>query len=433
MSFLTRFSRQHMHNRTLDQWLQHWLAQHPHEIVMGLDRVRRVWTALGAPPVADRVFVVAGTNGKGSTAAILDAILRAGRYRVGRYTSPHLQRYNERIVVDAAEVDDAGLIHAFERIELARGDTPLTYFEAGTLAALLIFADSSLDAAVLEVGLGGRLDAVNLIDADVALITSIGLDHQELLGTTLDAIAAEKAGVCRLKRPVVIAMPDPPAGLLQAVAGIGALPVRALRDYRWQHERDASDWTVDIAGRHLVLPLPALRAPVQLRNAAAAIAALNCCADRLPLDDAALSAGLRNARPPGRLHIVAEHPEVVLDVAHNPEAAVALSDWLGVHPKTTRAVFSVLADKDAIEIVKTLKPYIAHWHVCGLTAQSPRGQRAEALSQQLLGAFADLPISLHATAGEALAAARAAAAIDERVLAFGSFYLIAELLPPSRI
>jgi dihydrofolate synthase / folylpolyglutamate synthase len=418
-----------MHHRTLDLWLQHWLAQHPREIVMGLDRVRLVWSALGAPPIADRVFVVAGTNGKGSTVAFLDAMLRTGGYRVGRYTSPHLKRYNERVVVDGIEVGDAELINAFQRIEHARGDTPLTYFEAGTLAALLLFAESGLDVAVLEVGLGGRLDAVNLIDADVAVITSIALDHQELLGTTLDAIAAEKAGVCRRGRPVVIAMPDPPRGLLRSVNEIGALPLRAMIDYRWQHEPGCASWVVELPRRRIELPLPALQAPVQLRNAAAAIMALACCADRLPLEDAALRAGLMGAHALARLQIIAAQPEVVLDVAHNPEAAQALADWLAAHPKTTRAVFSALADKDAIGIVRVLESRIAHWHLCGLGAQSPRGMQVAELSDRLLDAFPDLPVSLHAAPDEAFAAASALATTDSRVLVFGSFYLIGALLP----
>jgi dihydrofolate synthase / folylpolyglutamate synthase len=423
------FFRRHMHNRTLDHWLQHWLAQHPREIVMGLARVRRVWSALGALPIADRVFVVAGTNGKGSTVAFLDAMLRAAGYRVGRYTSPHLKRYNERVVVDGIEAGDVDLINAFQRIEHARGDTPLTYFEAGTLAALLIFAESALDVAVLEVGLGGRLDAVNLIDADVAVITSIALDHQELLGTTLDAIAAEKAGVCRRGRPVVIAMSDPPEGLLHSVAESGAQPLRAMIDYGWQHEPGRANWTVELPRRLITLPMPALQAPVQLRNAAAAIMALACCADRLPLDDGALRTGLQRALPPGRLQIIAAQPEVVLDVAHNPEAAQALADWLAIHPKSTRAVFSVLADKDAIGIVRVLKSRIAHWHLCGLSAQSPRGLQVGELSDRLLDAFPDLPVTLHAAPDEAFAAASALATTDSRVLVFGSFYLIGALLP----
>ncbi len=396
---------------------------------MGLERVRRVWSALGAPPIAGRVFVVAGTNGKGSTVAFLDAMLRTGGYRVGRYTSPHLKRYNERVVVDGVEVSDVDLTNAFQRIEHARGHTPLTYFEAGTLAALLIFAESRLDAAVLEVGLGGRLDAVNLIDADVAVITSIALDHQELLGTTLDAIAAEKAGVCRSGRPVVIAMPDPPCGLLHSVAEIGAQPLRAMIDYRWQHEPGRANWSVELSHRRIELPLPALQAPVQLRNAAAAIMALACCADQLPVDDNALRTGLLRAHPPGRLQIIAAQPEVALDVAHNPEAAQTLGDWLTAHPKSTRAVFSVLADKDAIGIVRVLKSRIAHWHLCGLSAQSPRGLEVAELSDRLLDAFPDLPVSLHATPRDAFSAARAACANDERMLVFGSFYLIAELMP----
>ena len=418
-----------MRNHTLADWLQHWLAQHPREIVMGLDRVRAVWSALAAPRIARIVIAVAGTNGKGSSVAFLDSMLRAGGYRVGRYTSPHLHRFNERIVIDGVEVGDDVLIAAFARIDTARAGIPITYFEAATLAALLIFADAGLDAAVLEVGLGGRLDAVNLIDADVALITSIGLDHQEILGNTLAAIAVEKAGICRVGRPVVVAMTEPPTGLIDAIARIGARPLCAQGDYSWQHRPAAQQWTLCFGDRAIALPLPRLSAPVQLGNAAGAVMALLQCADQLPLAVSALCSGIANANVPGRLQVVAEQPEVVLDVAHNPQAAQALAAWLVANPRRTRAVFSVLTDKDAAGIVAALQPHLLHWYVSGLIEQTPRGAHAEDLLQRLCSAAPRLSATAHATPKAALAAALAASSPDERVLVFGSFYLIAELLP----
>lgn len=418
-----------MQHRTLDDWLQHWLAQHPSEIVMGLERVRRVWSALGAPPIAPRVFTIAGTNGKGSTVAFLDAMLRSGGYRIGRYTSPHLLRYNERIAIDGADVDDALLIDAFERIEIARADIALTYFEAGTLAALLIFAESKLDAAVLEVGLGGRLDAVNIIDADVAVITSIGLDHQDILGDSLDAIAREKAGICRSGRPVVVAMPSPLPTLLTEIAKRQAIAVCAQGDYSWQLGSDQSSWEFEHAGRKSALPLPTLAAPVQLQNAAAAVMALQLSVEKLPLDEAALRAGLIQAQPGGRLQVVDRNPEVIIDVAHNPQAAAALAQWLALHPCVTRAVFSALADKDVAAIVRVLGQHISHWHVCGLSAQTPRGATAEGVRQRVLDALPSASVSAHLSPESALAAARALSQYDERILAFGSFYLVAALMP----
>jgi dihydrofolate synthase / folylpolyglutamate synthase len=417
-----------MLNRTLDGWLQHWLAQHPREIVLGLDRVRAVWQALGAPRLAPNVFTVAGTNGKGSTVAFLDAILRAGSYRVGRYTSPHLLSYNERVAIDNVEVEDALLIEVFARIDAARAGVPITYFEAGTLAALLIFAEAELDAVVLEVGLGGRLDAVNLIDADVALITSIGLDHQEFLGDSLDAISVEKAGICRAERPVVIAMPDPPGALLRVVNEKCSRPLRAMLDYAWQCIPGAQSWQFTMADRHVVLPLPALSAPVQLGNASAAIAALIQRADRLPLGDAALCAGLAQVRLVGRLQVIGERPQVVLDVAHNPQAAQALADWMDADPRPTRAVFSALADKDIAGIVRVLHARITHWHLCGLSEHTPRGLSAGQVQELIAREIPESAFSVHSTPKDALVAAREASTSDERVLVFGSFYMIAAVL-----
>ena len=417
-----------MAGKSLQEWLAHWTAQHPREIVMGLERVRSVWHALGAPAPADRVITVAGTNGKGSTVACLDAMLRADGRRVGRYTSPHLLRYSERIVIAGAEVDEDEICRAFARIEAARGGVPLTWFEAGTLAALLIFSGADLDMAVLEVGLGGRLDAVNIIDADVAVITSIALDHQDILGDTLDAIATEKAGIARRGKPVVVAQADPPAALLAALGDIGARVIRAGVDFQRDEGSDAgAAWTLRFADRRWMLRVPGLAAPVQRRNAAAAVVALQCV-PRMSLSDAAVSTGLAGVAIAGRLQRIGAVPETVLDVAHNPEAADALRDWLRLHPRRTRAVFSALADKDAVAIVAALQNDIAHWHVCGLAALSPRGSSGAALAARLDTVLPRSHISVHEDPRAAMVAARAQAAPDERILVFGSFYLVAAVL-----
>ena len=410
---------------TLEFWLQHWTAQHPREIVMGLERVRAVWRKLGAPSVADIVITVAGTNGKGSTVAFVDSILRAGGHRVGRYSSPHILRYSERIVIAGEEVSEADICAAFARIDQARGELALTWFEAGTLAALLLFADARLDAAVLEVGLGGRLDAVNIIDADVAIITSIALDHQDILGYGLAAIAHEKAGIARAGKPVIVAQPDPEPALLDALQQISASVLRAEVDYFVDHDVAAGHWQLRSAQATLRLPMPPLPAPIQLRNAAAAIFAVLQCARRLPMGDDDIGDGLSRTRLPGRLQQISMGPDVFVDVAHNPEAATALRAWLGMHPYPTRAVFSALADKDAVGIIGVLADVITHWHVCGLQAETPRGASAEQVYAQLREAFPTLSMTAHDAPPSALAAARAQARSSERILVFGSFHLIA--------
>ncbi|MGD9583010.1 MAG: folylpolyglutamate synthase/dihydrofolate synthase family protein [Lysobacterales bacterium] len=418
---------------TLDDWLQHWLSLADREIVMGLDRVGAVWCALGAPAPAAQAISVAGTNGKGSTVAFIDAMLRAGGYRVGRYTSPHLRRYQERVAIDGVAVDADTLVAAFARIEAARGTIPLTYFEAGTLAALLIFADAGLDVAVLEVGLGGRLDAVNLIDADVALITTIDLDHQALLGDSREAIAVEKAGILRRERVAVIGERDPPASLLAAVAAVGAHARYAGRDFDWRAlGADAgAEWEYRGPGGALRLPAPAMAAAVQRGNAACAVSAVHALAPLLHVPDRALAEAVASTVVPGRLQRVASVPEIVLDVGHNPQAARALSAWLTEDGKPTDAVFGVLADKDVEAIVAALRGQIQVWYLCSLDALTPRGLGVAALAERLRAFDPGLRIECAATPAAALAAALAAArrqgAAERRILGFGSFYLVAAL------
>ncbi len=414
---------------TLDDWLQHWLSLSDREIVMGLGRVGAVWRSLGAPAPAAQVISVAGTNGKGSTVAFIDAMLRAGGYRVGRYTSPHLHHYQERVAIAGACVDAAMLVSAFARIEAVRGAIPLTYFEAGTLAALLIFAEAGLDVAVLEVGLGGRLDAVNLIDADVAVITTIDLDHQALLGDSRAAIAVEKAGILRRDRVAVIGDRDPPASLIAALAAVGARAQLAGRDFDWTSLAAGADtgWEYRSAGHSLRLPAPAMAAAAQRGNAACAITAVRALAPRLLVADRALAEAIASTVAPGRLQRVAYAPEIVFDVGHNPQAARELSAWLAQDGKPTDAVFGALADKDVEAIVTVLCGQIDVWYLCGLDQLTPRGLAAEALGQRLRAAKPGLRMQISATPAAALAAARRRASAERRILGFGSFYLVAAL------
>lgn len=410
---------------SLEAWLARLIAVHPERIELGLERVRAVHDTLAIGRPAPIVVTVAGTNGKGSTVAFLSAMLRAAGYRVGSYTSPHLFRFNERMVIDGASADDAAIIAAFRRVEQARAGVELTFFEHATLAAFVLFAQAQVDVAVLEVGLGGRLDAVNLVDADVAIVTSIDLDHQQWLGETRDAIAVEKAGVFRAGCPAVVADPEPPASLLAEIERIGAHPLRIGHEFRI--DVGAVAWRWIGAGTSLRLPHPRLQAPVQHANAAAAIAALLALRERLHVPFRALRVGLAEASLRGRLEVLPGEVETVIDVGHNPQAARVLAEWLRLHPRRTRAVFSALADKDIRAIVEPLRELITHWHFVSLDAHTSRGRSAAAVRDALSGVLDDARCALHDDAVDALAAARARSVAGDRVLAFGSFYLVAAL------
>jgi dihydrofolate synthase/folylpolyglutamate synthase len=413
----------------LDDWLDYQQRVHPRAIALGLDRVRTVWQRLGTPVSAPIVITVGGTNGKGSTVAFLEAMLRADGKRVGAYTSPHLLRYNERVRIDGADIDDAAFVAAFERIESSRGDVSLTYFEYGTLAALLLFADAGLDVALLEVGLGGRLDAVNLVDADAAIVTTVDFDHQDWLGHERDAIGREKAGIFRAGQPAIVGEFDPPQGLLDEAARIGAEVSRLGRDFAIG--LDANVWRWRSGDVELALPPPSLDAPCQHENAAAAIAALHALRDRLGFEPDAIAAGVANARVAARLQRFASDPELVIDVAHNPQAARVLAAWLAAHPIAGRtlAVFGALGDKDVGGIIDSMRPAISHWHLASLAADSPRGLDARALADRVRAANPGVDIAgMHDGVAAALTAAFADAAEGDRVIAFGSFFVAAPVL-----
>jgi dihydrofolate synthase/folylpolyglutamate synthase len=418
--------------RTLDDWLEHIAQGHPREIALGLERVAAVRDRLGLVLEAV-VLTVGGTNGKGSCVALLEAILRAAGYRVGAYASPHLLRYNERVRLDGVEATDAALGEAFGAVEAARGAIPLTYFEHGTLAALWLFARAGLDAIVLEVGLGGRLDAVNVIDPDAALVTTVDLDHQDWLGPDREAIGREKAGIFRSGRPAIYGGEDPPASLLAHAATIGADLRLAGRDF--EAEMRSADWDYRSGGarRRAGLPLPALRGTFQLANAAAVLATLEAVSARLPVGNAAVREGLLAAQPAGRFQVFPGPVTAILDVAHNPQAARALGDNLrrfAAGQGRTLAVFSMLADKDIAAVASALAPEIAAWYYAPLPV--PRGASAAALADRLGVAAPAAPRHGFGTLAEAWRAAHAQARPGDRVLAFGSFYTVAALLPLAR-
>jgi dihydrofolate synthase/folylpolyglutamate synthase len=427
--------------RSLAQWLALQEAAHPKSIDLGLERVAQVARRLGIDRPQCAVITVGGTNGKGSTVAHLEALWLAAGRSVGLFTSPHFLRYNERIRIDGAEVEDAALVSAFERIEAARGAISLTFFEYNTLAALQLFADRGVELALLEVGLGGRLDATNIIDADVAVLCSVGLDHRDWLGETVEQIGAEKAGIFRSGRPAVLGTASMPATVYAAIERLGALPVIAERDYTWQVAAGAEGpprWSY--RGRTLRLadlPPSRLAGSIQYRNAATALAALESLASvRKPkgaahevlaaLDARTAAAALGRVRLAGRFQIVPGAVEWILDIAHNPPAAEVLAAQLAQRPCAGRtlAVVGILADKDAPQIAQALAPVLDEWILCGL--EGPRGISAEELARRL-EPIVRQPI-LAASVREGCEKARAAARPAARVGVCGSVHTVGPAL-----
>lgn len=410
---------------SLADWLTYIERQHPEPIAMGLERVREVATRMRLAAPARRTIVVAGTNGKGSTVAFIEAIARAAGWKVGAYTSPHLLRYNERVRIDGSEASDAELVAALAAVERARGDIALTYFEYGTLAALSLFAAAGLDLAILEVGLGGRLDAVNLIDADVAVITTVDIDHVDWLGADRERIGAEKAGIIRAWKPLVLGEIDPPSSVLRRGYQLGASMIRLGCDF-FVEPIDEEHWCWRDLSLRLSLPMPALRAPVQLANAATAIAALRALDGTI--DSGAWAEGMIRAGLAARLQrFVRNGVEVLVDVGHNPQAARALAAALRARPVAgrTRVIYAALADKDAVGVVSALAELVDDWCIAGL--DGARGQDAMSLAARLRGTAAEAAIVCD-TVADALRQTLALATAGDRLLLFGSFHTAAEAL-----
>jgi len=415
-----------MAERTLPEWLEYIERVHPKSIELGLDRVLEVKGRLGLA-FAGTIVTVAGTNGKGSTCAMLESVLDAAGYRVGLYTSPHLLSYNERIRLGGRPVDDAALCAAFECVEAAREGVPLTYFEFGTLAAWVIFAGLPLDALVLEVGMGGRLDAVNAFDTDCAVLTSVAIDHTDYLGDTREAIGREKAGIFRAARPAIVADPDPPASVIEHARAIGADLQCLGRDFGYLAEQD--QWVFwGRGGRRAGLAAPGLRGAFQLRNASACLAALDALAGRLPVGMNEVRKGLATVELPARFQVLPGRPAVVLDVAHNPEAAAVLAQNLtdmGKFPQTY-AVFGMLRDKDVAGVCQALKGRIDAWFVTALGGE--RGAGAGRIAEAVRATDAGAEVELFESPRTAFAAATKRAGQDDRIIVFGSFYTVAEVM-----
>ena len=407
----------------VDDWLRWMETQHPRNIDLGLERIalvaKQLDIALEMP-----VITVAGTNGKGSCVALLSAILGAQGYRVGAYTSPHLNQYHERIAIGDSYVDDASLCQAFAAVDQARGETSLTYFEFGTLAALLIFQQQAVDVAVLEVGLGGRLDAVNIIDADIAIVSSIAIDHEAWLGNDREVIGREKAGIFRANRPAIIGDLNPPTSLLAYAAQIGALPVSREKEFRLIDAEQAWTWQGLAANGEVLtyqnLPYPA----VLIDNAATVLQAVQYI--DLPVSEWAIRQGLSAVSVAGRCqHIQLGGIEVVLDVAHNPASVQALRDHLDARPVAgrTECLFAVMADKDIAEIIRIIQPCFAHWSLAPLL-ENERAAQPEQLQTVLLEQGIR-QVTLASSFSESVNNALSRLSTGDRLVIFGSFFTVA--------
>ena len=431
------------HPQTLSEWLAHCERLHPVTIDMGLERVQRVaqrmGLAMGCP-----VITVAGTNGKGSTCAMLEAVYTQSGYRTGVYTSPHLVHFEERCRIAGEPVATQDLLPAFAEVETARKgqgadqeEVSLSYFEFTTLAILRTLSRSGLDVAILEVGLGGRLDAVNIIDTDCAVITCIALDHMALLGNDREAIGYEKAGIMRTGRPVVVSDPVPPQTILDRALEVGADLWRLGKDFHFAGDQQQWGWAMHPSHggrRYAGLAYPALRGANQLVNASGVLGAVEALRSRLPVTAQAVRNGLALVELPGRFQIVPGTPTLVLDVAHNPHSVAALTenlDAMGYYP-TTHAVFGAMADKDLPAMLERIAPLIDHWHLTDLPLE--RAMKADALAQVLNNTPAKAPggktrvAGCHASPMEALRAAVAQADPADRIVVFGSFFTVGGVL-----
>jgi dihydrofolate synthase/folylpolyglutamate synthase len=414
----------------LDDWLAHCERLHPKTIDMTLERVAAVRDRLGLKFEAP-VISVAGTNGKGSTCAMLECIALQAGYRVGLYIKPHLVHFEERCRINGASISTADLLPHFEAVEAARGELALTYFEFTTLVVLRALAATPLDLVILEVGMGGRLDAVNAIDADCAVITSIALDHTEFLGPDREAIGREKAGIMRTGRPVIVSDPQPPRSLQDRATQIGAELWQLGRDFNVQG--DKQQWSFAGRGRRWnSLAYPALRGANQLLNAGGVLAAFEALRERLPITAQAVRNGFALVDLPGRFQIVPGEPALVLDVAHNPQAVAVLAlnlDQMGFYPRT-HAVFGAMRDKDIPSLLAHMVPLIDTWHLTDLPL--PRAATADELALSVRSACAsagrEVAVSTHMNPSAALAAAAGSADPADRIVVFGSFYTVGGVL-----
>jgi len=410
----------------LQEWLDWQQTLHPQNIDFKLERIKSVYEKLNIKSIADKVIIVAGTNGKGSTVAILESILYENNLSVGTFTSPHIKRYNERIKINKEEVSSDDLIKSFKIIDKLRDETTLTYFEFATLTAFHLFSKRKLDYAVLEVGLGGRLDATNIIDSNLSIITSIGIDHTEFLGTTIDSIALEKAGVMRPFSPCIYADHEPPAVLLSYAKKNGSNFLYNQNDFFTKIQNDSWTWK-SYSGNELVLPLLPLIGDFQYNHAAAALQALEITEPSIINDTESLKKGIENIALIGRYQKITSSPEIIIDVAHNADSAEKLMDNIGrEEKKNTYAVVGILKDKDVYSLIKPMANSVDRWF-CG-TINSERGMNAVEIKSRMSSIINDDEVLTFDSIYHACAEALKSLGKDDRLIVYGSFYTVSEFL-----
>lgn len=412
-------------SRTLSEWLDWQEKLHLSSIDLGLGRVSKVAEYMQLSTLQMPVITVAGTNGKGSSVAMLDSIYRAADYKTGCYTSPHLIQYNERITLSGLPASDEDICEAFEVIDQARGSISLTYFEFGTLAAAYLFSKHQIDVAIFEVGLGGRLDAVNLWDADLALISNIAIDHIDWLGDDREQIGVEKAGIMRPDKIVVSGDPDPTLSIASEAKRIGALLLQQGKDFNWQLTESPSVWRLNLGNdESLTLPAPSLRGDFQLYNAAMVVTAIKNFHQTLPVNDSDIAYGLENTQVLGRLQKLGECPELFVDVAHNPQSAQALANYLNDNPVSgkTVALFSALNDKDLDGILAPLASSFDAWHIIPL--EGPRAQDSQALLLKLDTFGVEGTLKAYSQLNTVIKMLQNSLNCQDRVVAFGSFLVV---------
>jgi dihydrofolate synthase/folylpolyglutamate synthase len=421
-----------MTERSLAEWVDYIQTLHYREIELSLERVREVYLRLYPESVSYPVITVAGTNGKGSTAEVMASILRSSNYKVGKFTSPHLVDFKERYNIAGKDVDDQSLLASFKKIEAVRADTPITFFEFGALLAIDLFAVAEVDIAIMEVGLGGRLDAINILDADVSIITSIAIDHVAWLGDTIEKIAAEKVRVARATKPCVVGIANPPAAIESHLTDIGAQMLNIETQFSYQYEEHEKhwSWSSDDA-RFNALPLPFSQAGVQLSNASCALMALTQFHDRLPVTESAVRQGLQNAQLQARCQVLLSSPTVVLDVSHNESSIKRLNQFVRNQNCKGRvyAVVGMLQDKEIGVSLSHLADTVNEWHFASINSE--RGASASFVASQLSVQLPDADLKVSNTYNHVESAFDAVYQVlksDDLLLVFGSFYIAGDIL-----